>query len=151
MPHMMGIIRDVLLIARPGVYIRDYYAPAVLSDDMKSAKIDFKVWLKNSQSAVSKGLKLQAYILDSEGNVMGGKPVFEKSVGEIPAGSELEISETAKIDGFKLWSPDSPNLYYVVFKLSNSDGAELESIKADYAFRKFEIKGRQLFLNGKPT
>ncbi|MFR6032587.1 MAG: hypothetical protein ACLUKN_05060 [Bacilli bacterium] len=31
----------------------------------------------------------------------------------------LEVSESAKIDGFKLWSPDSPNLYYVVFKLSD--------------------------------
>ena len=149
MPHMMGIIRDVVLIARPGVYIRDYYAPATLSGDMKSAEIDFKVWLKNSLSSASKGVKLQAYILDSAGAIVGGKPLFEKAVGEIPAGGELEVSESAKIDGFKLWSPDSPNLYYVVFKLSDSGGAELESIKADYAFRKFEIKGRQLFLNGK--
>ena len=147
MPHVMGIFRDVVLVARPSVFVRDYYAPTTISDDLKTAKIDCNLWLK-STSTESQKVKVQGYILDQNGNYACGNPLFEKTV-DVPANAEVKVSQIANVNDFKLWSPDSPNFYYIVFKLTNADGSQIESIKADYAFRKFEIKGRQLFLNGK--
>jgi len=149
MPHTMGIIRDVILVARPKVYIRDYFAPTTLSDDFKSAKIDFNVWIKNLSSEKSEGCVLKAYLVTSKGNIFGGEPLFTKKIAPVNFGEEIEVKETAIVKNFKLWSPDSPNLYSIVFQLSDANGKELESIHADYAFRKFEIKGRALYLNGK--
>ncbi len=147
MPHVMGIIRDVTLIARPEIFVCDYYAPAKLSADMKSADINLDVWVKNTSKS-AKTVKLSAYIMDSDGKIVGEKPLSEKDC-DIAANSESKVSELVKFDDFKLWSPDSPNLYYIILRLNSDDGKELETIKADYAFRKFEIDGRKLFLNGK--
>lgn len=147
MPHVMGIFRDVLLVARPSVFIRDYYAPATISEDLKSAKIDCNLWLK-STSAESKKVKVQGYLLDQNGNFVSEKSLFEKVV-DVPANTEIKVSQVVDVNGFKLWSPDSPDFYTIVFKLTDANDSQIESIKADYAFRKFEIKGRQLFLNGK--
>lgn len=148
MPQIMGIIRDVVLISRPKVHIRDYFAPAILSKDMKSAKIDFSVELQNVSNSTAKELVVEGFIVDSKGQPLGKGPVFKKTVADIGPGKTVTLKDTAEVSGFKLWSPDKPNLYSLCFKLSTLGGKEIESIRADYGFRKFEIKDRTLFFNG---
>ncbi len=151
MPHMSGIIRDLMLIARPKVYIRDYYAPVHISDDLKSAKIKFDAWVKNlSKDAVS-NLVLKVDIIDEKGEKLNSKSLFEKSISQIPISKEVKVSEEVDVKDFKLWSPDKPNLYAILISLFDANGNVLETVKADFGFKKFIVKGTGIFLNNKPV
>ena len=149
MPHMVGIIRDVVLIARPQLHVRDFYAPAKLSDDLKSADIDFCVELKNDSPETVSGAKLSAFLYSADGSLE--KVLFAKELGAIPAGKTQTVRADAKFsDSIKLWSPDSPNLYALVIRLQDADGKTLEAVRSDFAFRKFEARGNRLFFNNTP-
>lgn len=145
MPHMMGIIRDVLLIARPKTYIRDYYAPAIFEkDSLTSVEIPVEVELKNLSGANFDG-SLTCSLIDN--STQKEIPLFSENASS--ANSSIKISKKVSFKNFKLWSPDKPNLYTIIFDLKDKDGKILESVSADYAFRKFEIRGKTLYLNGK--
>ncbi len=151
MPHMIGIIRDVNLIARNPLHIDDYYAPTDISDDLKSAEASFEFKLDNRSDKPSRPAKLSAYLFDSDGGQFGGSPLFEVGVPVIAANESARVEAKHSFKNFKLWSPDNPNLYFLVFRLCDENGAELETIKADFGFKKFEINAakRQLVLNKK--
>ena len=146
MPHTMGIIRDVILLARPKTYIKDYYAPAIFEGaGLGKAQIPVEVEIENKSGAEFSG-ELSCSLID---NSSGEERVLFAEKFSGGEGKTIKISKKVSASGFKLWSPDKPNLYTIVFDLKDSAGNELESAAADYAFRKFEIKGKTLYLNGK--
>ena len=146
MPHMAGIIRDVMLVSRPKVYLRDYYAPAKISGDLKSAEIAFEAAVCNASGKDAKNFSIRAEIFGEE-----EKPLlsFEEKLPEIKAGGEIKFSKKIGVKDFKLWSPDKPNLYAILISVCGESGDVLEAARADYAFKKFEVKGTGIFLNGK--
>lgn len=150
MPHTMGILRDVTLIARPEVFLRDYYATCNFSDDLKSADFKCEFTLSNLSKQARKNLKLELFLADDKGKLLGGKAIISKDIPEIAAGQDLSLSGEGKVSNFKLWSPDEPNLYTLVIRLQNSESKDLEVARADWGFRKFEIRGNRLFLNNVP-
>lgn len=151
MPHVMGIIRDVFLSARPSVYVKDYHAPAVLSDSLRSAEINFDVKLRNVSDKPQKNLKLEAYLVDENGKkVFGGwfsDYLFSEKIDSVAPNSSVDIKKSVDVSGFKLWSPDKPNLYTLCFRLSQ-DGKELETTRSDFGFRQYKIVDRHMELNG---
>ncbi len=150
MPHVMGIIRDVFLLARPNVYIKDYHAPATLSNWLSRAEIDFTVKLRNISDKEQKNINVEAFLIDNEGKVFEKSfwksALLDEDVDAIPAKSYFEINKKIDVSGFKLWSPDKPNFYNLVIKLTQ-DGKELETIRADFGFRKYKIVDRHMELN----
>ncbi len=147
MPHMMGIIRDVVLLARPKLHIGDYYAPHELSPDMKDARMQISATVRNLSGRAARGAELRAWLVD---NSTGARSrIFSAAVPEAAPGGVAEVSGEAEVRGVRLWSPDRPSLYTLVLELADADGKTLEAVSADYAFRKFEIRQKTLFLNGK--
>ncbi|MBO5781897.1 MAG: discoidin domain-containing protein [Opitutales bacterium] len=134
MPHMMGIIRDVVLLSRPKFRISDYFADVSLGENLDEAKINLTVFFNGSENS-----EISASIVDKSGNA-----VFKKSAKA--GGGKAEISGVLK--NFKLWSPDRPDFYTLILEQSQN-GKVLEAAAADIAFRKFEIKGKTCYLNGK--
>lgn len=134
MPHMMGIIRDVVLLSRPKTYIRDYFADIKLNDKLDEAKVNLTVFLSGRENS-----KVSASIVDKNGNA-----VFKKSANA--SGGKAEISGLVK--NFKLWSSDKPDFYTLILEESQN-GKVSEAVAADIAFRKFEIDGKTCRLNGK--
>lgn len=151
MPHMSGIIRDVMLVSRPKTYIRDYFAPVFFSNDLSSAKIKFEAFVKNLSDNPASGLVLKADIVDDQGNKLNSKTLLEKKIPQIPNSKEIKVSGDVDVENFKLWSPDKPNLYALLITLSDSGGKTLETVRADFAFRKFEVRGAGIFLNNVPV
>ena len=151
MPFFMGIIRDVVLMARTPLHIEDYYAPIEMSDDLKKADIDFQVKVQNRANTTSDIAKVDVYMFDMSGNQVSASPIFSADVPEIKGDSHTLITKRISLSNFKLWSPDKPNLYYLVLKLSDKNGKEMESIKADIGFKKLEIdkEKRQIVFNKK--
>lgn len=150
MPHMVGIIRDAMLIARPKVYVRDYHILADISEDLKSAELKLDVDVRNLSKSDAKGYFLDAYILGADGKFVSGDSIMSKKIQEIKSMGAATFSGKKSVEGFDLWSPDKPNLYALLIKLSDENGNVLETVRADFAFRKFELGGKQIFLNNKP-
>ena len=91
--------------------------------------------------------------IDIETNISGNVTINVKSKetvkydisfdDKIILSGELKDSCSFNIENANLWSPDSPNLYYVTFKTQNDE------VSTYFAFRKFEIVGNKFYLNDK--
>jgi beta-glucuronidase len=74
---------------------------------------------------------------------------FPPVTKEIEAGAVEVFLFSGRVFGIEPWSPDHPeNLYNLVVGVRSGDEEEQQSIKI--GFRKVEVKGAQLLLNGKP-
>ncbi|MBR4598183.1 MAG: discoidin domain-containing protein, partial [Opitutales bacterium] len=145
MPHTYGILRDVAIFSRPEVFVRDYFADIGLSGDFKKAEINCAIEIENrSQTPKTKFLKCVVFDKNAKpfATLLGGEKI------EIAANSSKKISKKFDVEKFKLWSADNPNLYKIAFILADENGENADAISNDIAFRKFEIKDKQLFLNG---
>ena len=50
----------------------------------------------------------------------------------------------------KLWSPESPNLYYMDMEWKDASGRFSDRCTRRFGFREFKVSGRRYLLNGKP-
>ena len=55
------------------------------------------------------------------------------------------------VDDINLWSAETPYLYQLYVSLQRKDGELIETIPLKVGFRKVEIVGNQLFVNGQPV
>ena len=118
-----GIFRDVYLIERPQGHIVDYSVKAEAAEDFSSATISFTVL--SASGPVEGEVMLQG----PEGNVIGEKAL-----------SQDKASFTIKRP--LLWHADNPCLYTLTVKAMG------ETITEKIGVRRFEIKGKTLYLNG---
>lgn len=120
-----GITRDVLLVETPEISVDDY----------------------SVQLAKGKYNEISGYVQTN---------VKRNGVSVTVSIPELKISKTVTTDQNgrallsmkavpKLWSPEDPKLYEVVFACGD------EVIKDKIGFRRIETKGKSIYLNGKNT
>ena len=67
---------------------------------------------------------------------------------------DISLDEDVEIPGFKLWSPEEPNLYYFTLEIKK-DGKILDSVKSYFGMRKYSFGTDKfgilrLFLNNEP-
>ena len=82
---------------------------------------------------------------DATGPTLGGKPV-EASIEGVQAERVAATADslTLRVPGAKPWSEFDPQLYTLVLKCG-----DLEH-RIRFGFRSFEVKGRQVYMNGRP-
>ena len=85
------------------------------------------------------GNRLQVTVLD-EGKVV--------AKADVVAAQSMPV--VIPIKKAKLWSPESPFLYDVVYEVKAADGATLDKIDAYIGMRKIHIDGTKIYLNNKP-
>ncbi|HNY61853.1 MAG TPA: glycoside hydrolase family 2 TIM barrel-domain containing protein [Caldisericia bacterium] len=91
-----------------------------------------------------KGLSLSLWVED-----MQGAKLFALGNKNVDAGKEIPLQEfKASWNNPKLWSPENPNLYFLVSVLSQN-GKEIHRDKTRFGFREFWVQGGNFFLNGK--
>jgi len=138
--NMSGIYRDVWLFATPDLAIRDFFATADLDADYKDASLNVEVKVKNYAQVSSKPHTVQCAI--------AGKTAEIKILALSP-GEERALSVKMAIENPRKWTAETPSLYPLLLKLS--DGSKVAQITGtEFGFRKLEIKGNVLMLNGKP-
>lgn len=126
-----GITRDVKLVVVPQQFISQYNIQLDPAQDITASK-------------KSNTFKLNGFVKTSTA-VNGGNVTVE-----IP---ELKIKKTFKIQGdsiafnfeaskISLWSPENPRLYNVKIALDK------ESVSEKIGFRKIEVSGKKIVLNG---
>ncbi|MGF7231077.1 glycoside hydrolase family 2 TIM barrel-domain containing protein [Arachidicoccus sp.] len=128
-----GIYRPVYLEALPVSHMDDI-AVNGLADGHFSAEIHLN---KNKQ-----GLKVSAQLYNRDGTKFGNEMDDEKQI------SDSVVDLNGQFQNPKLWSPEFPNLYKVVFTLKDNEKT-IHQISKTFGFRTVEVRQRDgIYING---
>jgi len=144
-----GIERDVFLFSTPNVMIRDFFVLGNLDELYLNGRIEVSVDVRNYLRDAPEKHKIQMHLFDAD-----HRPVFEEPIeGEVEfnesGGAEIRLENF--IENPKKWSAETPYLYTLVLSLLDETGKTIEVMSCKTGFRKVEIKGGQLLVNGIPV
>lgn len=145
--RLSGIFRDVELVARAPVHLRDFYARTHLDARYADARLNVNASVRNAGAAPEK-FTLQAKLFDARGRVVGAP--FE-GIGTATSGGEVSLDLSQNVTNPLKWSAEEPNLYTLVLTLKDARGRVLEVVPWRVGFRTSEIKNGQILVNGRPV
>ncbi|MCM1108055.1 MAG: DUF4981 domain-containing protein [Clostridium sp.] len=145
--HMSGIFRDVYLFATPKTFVRDHYITCDLDEnnDYRSGTMNVEIAMDNRDGqAVAKTVEMD--LLSPAGATL----VHLTQSVSFEAGEKARTFNltTGKLSDLQLWSAEEPTLYTVVVRQKDSTGAEESVFSTKYGFRKVEIRGTLVYING---
>lgn len=148
-----GIFRSVYLFAAPAVHVADLTVRTLLSDDFIRANLQLFIRQEGHGSA-----KVTLFRHHSADPALENEdPWFA-----LPAADdEVVLSEEVSLDGNEvtkaeftvdhplLWSAEQPNLYDLLLEIRDANGNVTELIPQKVGFRRFEMDGNIMKLNGR--
>ncbi|MCR4925922.1 MAG: DUF4981 domain-containing protein [Clostridiales bacterium] len=137
-----GIYREVYLYSEPKLCLRDFFAKVDLDENYQDATLDVEMQVKN-YTTESKSFKIELSLIDGEGR----KADFGEVEDEFLNGS-IKLNSTVKVQNPKKWSSEKPNLYTLLFCIESDGEKTYKAIRI--GFKKVEIKGEKILVNGKP-
>lgn len=144
---MAGIYRDVYLYSTSNVQIFDYTVRTDLDDDFQDATLNVKAQItKRDGDFDMDGYRVKMHLFDAY-----EQPVFDPVVGAFYENERMlthSHMETKVTNPLK-WSAEHPNLYTLVLALHDKQGNFIEAVRHRIGFRRIEIVGRELLINGK--
>jgi beta-galactosidase len=147
--RLAGIEREVSLIARPKVHVRDFFVNAGLDAAFREGRLRVSVSLRNLGAASAEKFSLRLELLDA-----AGKPVIRplsQPVVPVAAGRIDEVLFDQVVPKPAAWTAETPRLYSLVLTLIDPAGRRVESVGCRIGFRSVEIRGGQLLVNGVPV
>ena len=147
--RLAGIFREVFVISKPKVDIRDHYIYCDLDDKYEDAILNIMAKINNYKLAEVTGYSLTIGLLDCDGAYVGEKVLTSQEVS-VDAQQQVTVDMAARISSPLKWSAEIPNLYKVVMTLLDENNLVIEVRVTEFGFRKVEIKDAQLLINGKP-
>jgi beta-galactosidase len=142
--RLSGIDRNVYLYSTNDIRIADFFAKPDLDSNYKNGSLNVDVNLKNLTSTIIKNQKLEAKLVDAS-----GETVFSKDVKvNFEANKVQTITFSQEVSSPKLWSSEAPNLYTLLLTLKSENGSIVEVVSTQIGFRKVEMKGGELLVNG---
>jgi len=134
--RLSGIYRDVYLWSTPKSHIRDYKVTATLDDGYSVGLFTLEGEVVDSGS----GQTVEYELKDSAGN-----RVVSDSM---PADKTFRFN-LKQILNVLQWSAEKPNLYDLFISLKDRGGNVLEVIPQKIGFRRVEIAGGKILINGR--
>lgn len=126
-----GIYRDVYLYTIPKVHVSDLKVQTLLDDTFTKADLDLTCKaVKNGKVRIT---------LSKDGKEL---QTLEEILNE-------ESHYVMKVENPKLWSAEEPELYDLLIEVMDENGVLNEVIPQRVGFRRFEMKGNIMTLNGK--
>lgn len=160
---LSGIHRDVLLLAKPQVFIADYFFKSNLAENFSYADIQVEVKIDNSHET-SKDTVLANYIIEaalydtgSWYNCDGYADLLSSNVANIklnPSTASLGFHGyvlVGRIEKPRLWSAEQPNLYTLVVILKDASGNVVDCESCLVGMRQVSKAHKQLLVNGHPV
>ncbi len=144
-----GIERDVFLFSTPNVMIRDFFVLGDLDERYLDGTVKVTADVKNYLKGTTVKHKIQIQLFDADHRPVFDIPVEEEV--EFDKSGQVEIHLKKFIENPKKWSAETPNLYTLVLSLLDESGRPIEVVSCKTGFRKVEIKGGQLLVNGIPV
>lgn len=150
--HLSGIYRSVRLCAKPALHIRDYNAQGTATPT--GGALDCHVHLSPVEGYADCRVKLDLF--DPDGGLCATavaapdttRPMYNYGQNmhtTLPAAAHFEIP----VSNAKLWTPEEPWLYTVVFTLLDADENTLDAESCRVGLRRVEIADGTVLLNGK--
>ena len=144
--RLSGIFRDVYLWSAGDLHVRDFQAEATLDDNYTNGILSIEMDVTNSTDK-PKTCTINAELLDTAGGKVASIKVGGASArpGENPrlSAPRITIARPAQ------WSAEHPNLYRLQITLTDDAGKTIEIVGCNVGFRRVEIKGGQLLVNGR--
>ena len=146
--RMSGLFRSVELFTKPEIHLEDVFVKQDFASDFSSATVTFdcKVSGAGTVSVVFDGEEQSAEVgepAEYDSGVVFGKGESDPDVEE----DVQDVSFTFTVEHPALWSAEQPNLYEAEIALLR-EGALVERTGLKVGLRKFELKDRQMLLNG---
>jgi beta-galactosidase len=148
--RLSGIFRNVYLFSTPPVHIRDFEIISDLDSSYRNAVLKVKARVWNYGDTAGRNHSVEVKLLDPGGKPVGGEILATGASVYIAPGAESIFLLNADVPNPLKWSAEHPNLYTVVLQLKNGKGEVTEIESAKFGFRRVEIVGGQLLLNGQP-
>ncbi len=145
---LSGIFREVSLISRPSVHLRDIHLKPELDQACRDGELQVEVELANHGAVRAEGLRLHGRLFDDSGKTM---VEFERRTGGVEPGAQLCETCSAAVSEPRHWNAEQPCLYRLVLTLCDSAGKALEAVALPVGFRRVEIQGNRFLVNGVPV
>ncbi|MBR8534265.1 DUF4981 domain-containing protein [Carboxylicivirga sediminis] len=139
--RLSGIERDVYLYATNDVRMRDIRFNSELDSAYKDATFDVEVELSARQSAGA--YNVEVVLKD------GNKILFTGKQQVQVADKQAAIKVKGKVSNPLKWTAETPYLYDLQVALKDANNLTIEATAIKVGFRKVEIRGGQLLVNGK--
>ncbi|MDD5597245.1 MAG: glycoside hydrolase family 2 TIM barrel-domain containing protein [Victivallaceae bacterium] len=137
-----GLYRDVILEAIPVLHIKRLQ----IFPDIANQKVKIKICMAGKIADAECYLRFQVF--DAVGKLAAESvTALDPACGEVASGNfhgEIPMRD------LHLWSPESPYLYHLTVALENH-GATIDSVSERFGMREFEVRGKQILINGHPV
>ena len=133
-----GIFRSVYLYAKPALHLEDLWLQTVLAEDNRSGSLTVRLRLEGD----AEGASVHCKIAHPEQGVLfdGGLTLRQDGA--------YQFSQTLRFSHVLPWCYGSPELYQVTLRLCTADGMITEVVPYQTGFRRFELRGGIMRLNG---
>jgi beta-galactosidase len=128
-----GIFRDVFLYSTPNVHVQDLKVETLLEDDFSNATLQITMKLPE-------GVKGTADVKLLYGDDLTGSEIVNLS---------HETQLNMPVSDPHLWSAEKPHLYKIELQIFDDRKDLKEFIVQEVGFRRFEIIGNVMHINGK--
>lgn len=148
-----GITRKIRLFAVPATHVAMLAVSTDLDASFKNATVTTRASLRNDSTSEAK----VSCKLDILGPWLLGKPVrpdaneplqSSRKTLVIKPGQTVHTAFNAALPGADLWHTEHPNLYRARLTISVG-GKTLETVERKFGCREVEVRGNQVFVNGK--
>ncbi len=127
-----GIYRSVWLCLVPETAVLDLSVVPLVSEELTAGTVEITATTKGAGS-------LRLTLTDEGRTIAAGEAFFEDGL----AAAELAVPAPV------LWSAEFPKLYTLLLEVCSQEGSVTEVIRQRLGFRRFELKGGLMLLNGK--
>ena len=146
--RLSGIYRDMYLWSAPPVHVRDLFIIADLDEEYRDGLLRVRAKVHNYSGEGAADHILEMMLYDAEGNPVLAKPIAGRV--DVGAGDEVTLELEEAVSNPKKWSAERPYLYTLLISLKDAAGEVLEIESSRVGFRKVEVKGGQIHVNGVP-
>ena len=144
--RISGIFRDVSLIARPTVFVRDLKVTTDLDASYQDAQLDLAIALFNRSAQEQALHTVRLHLAAPDGQIVWADTLATPA--RLAANADTSLSVRHAFSRPRLWTAETPHLYTLTLELLDSSGAVLEALATRIGFRKVEIKDGLLLING---
>ena len=144
--RLSGIFRDVYLWTTADQHIRDFFVRTDLDEDYLDATFQVEADVINyADRAASCSIDIR--LLGPDKGTLADTSI--ESVALEANAQQQARSAVVKLANPAKWTAETPNLYTIELTVRSVDGQVLETCSQEVGFRKVEIRGGQLLVNGK--
>src|SRR5581483_6904168 len=147
-----GIHRSVTVYATPRVHIADVHVVAGLADDLRTGTLHVRTTVGFADGP-QRGWRAEVALTALDGRpvlrapLVGGVP---SRVGPYVFAGHVSTVETT-VPRVKAWSAEQPHLYRLAVTLRDPEGNAHDTAEYRVGFRRVEVAGRALLVNGRPV